>query len=125
MKPSLLLAATLLVANAASANGLCSAIDGAKLVANDGTYLGEISNEYANDSILNEYGNYGSEYSSESIWNEYGQYGGEYSSLSPFNEYTSTPPRIFKNGQEIGRLTTNESLGSAVNPYLLKTCSFY
>ncbi|NOG32866.1 hypothetical protein HLB35_15840 [Halomonas sp. TBZ9] len=124
MKSSIFIA-VFLVANTASASSLCSAVSGAKVVAEDGTYLGEITDEYASDSILNEYGTHGSEYSAESIWNEYGKYGGEYASLSPFNSYASTPPRLIKNGQQIGLLTTNDYLQSPVNPYILKTCEFY
>jgi hypothetical protein len=111
--------------SAAPANDICSIIVGATIVADDGTYLGKISNQYDSDSILNEYGSYGSQYSSNSIWNEYGSYGGKYSSSSPFNEYSSSPPNIIKNGQIIGYLTTNQYLGSALNPYVIKSCKFY
>ncbi|MAG31020.1 MAG: hypothetical protein CL908_09040 [Deltaproteobacteria bacterium] len=106
------------------AEGICEAIDGASIVAEDGTFLGRVRNAYASDSILNEYGRFGSEYSRTSIWNEYGRYGSEYSRQSPFNPYTSTPPMILKSDTIIGYLTVNKSINGAVNPYLLKACEF-
>ncbi|SDO42120.1 hypothetical protein [Vreelandella arcis] len=115
---------SLFIVNPVKANNLCYQIDGSKVVANDGTYLGVITHEYASNSIINDYGKYGDKYSTESIWNEYGSYGGEYADQSPFNPYTSNPPLIFKNNEAIGRLTVNEHLSGAVNPYILKTCGF-
>lgn len=108
-----------------SANEICTAVAGASVIANDGKYLGKIASEYDSESIFNEYGTYGSEYSSDSIWNEYGSYGGEYSSNSPFNSYTSTPPVLVKGGKAIAHLTVNKFVPSPVNPYFLKSCTFY
>lgn len=107
---------------AAHGNEVCSIVSGAKLIAQDdeNTYLGEIKNSYAGDSIFNEYGTYGSEYSSSSIWNEYATFGSEYSSYSPFNEYTSTPPMMIKGGKIIGYLTANKSIKASISPNLLK-----
>ena len=104
---------------------VCQYVSGASVLANDGKYLGKISSEYASESIFNEYGTYGSEYSSDSIWNEYGSYGGKYASNSPFNSYSSTPPVLVKNGKAITYLSVNKSLRGAINPYFLKTCTFY
>lgn len=117
-----LLLYVLLIAGTAHANEVCSIVNGAKLIAQDSenTYLGEIKNSYASDSIFNEYGTYGSEYSSNSIWNEYATFGSEYSSYSPFNEYTSTPPMMIKGGKIIGYLTANKSIESSISPNLLK-----
>ena len=66
----------------AQASEVCSIVNGAKLLAqnDENTYLGEITNRYASDSVLNEYGIYGSEYSLNSIWNKYSTFGSEYSS---------------------------------------------
>ena len=112
----------LLVAGSVQANQVCSIVSGARLIAQDdeNTYLGEITNSYASDSIFNEYGIYGSEYSSSSIWNEYATFGSEYSSYSPFNEYTSTPPMMIKGGKIIGYLTANKSIKPSISPNLLK-----
>lgn len=55
-------------------------LEGASIVAEDGTFLGKISrNRYDTDSIANNYGAHGGKYSSESIFNNYGQYGSKYS----------------------------------------------
>ncbi|QWD71573.1 hypothetical protein C2756_10915 [Polynucleobacter sp. UB-Siik-W21] len=107
------------------AQNVCQYVAGAKVVAEDGKYLGTIESKYSSDSIFNEYGTYGSKYSGDSIWNEYGSYGGKYSSSSPFNDYTSSAPMIINNNQVIARLTTNRYLQNAVNPYALKNCTFY
>ena len=113
------------ISTTASASQDCSIIAGAKIIANDGKYLGKVANEYDTDSILNEYGTYGSAYSVDSIWNEYGIYGSEYSSNSSFNEYTSTPPALVKNGRAIAYLTVNKYLQNPVSPNFIKTCTFY
>ena len=107
------------------ASEFCEIVASAKVIANDGKYLGELSNEYSSDSIFNEYGAHGSEYSSDSIWNEYGTYGGKYSSESPFNKYASTPPMLIKDNKIIGYLSVNEYIKGAVNPFVLKACEFY
>jgi hypothetical protein len=118
-----LLISILLLANVSNAD-VCSQIEGAIIIANDGQYLGKITNEYDNKSVLNEYGKHGGEYSNLSIWNEYGKYGGEYSDLSPFNSYSSNPPLVIKNGKAIAHLTTNKYVKSPLNPYIIKTCGF-
>ena len=107
-----------------SAQDVCSALKGATVVADDGTYLGKIDSPYASESILNEYGTYGSKYSTKSIWNEYGKYGGEYSKQSPFNKYSSTPPAVVKGGKVIAYLTVNSGIRGAINPYVVKSCEF-
>lgn len=98
-------------------------LSGASIIAQDEkqTFLGTISNEFASNSIYNEFGNYGSEFSSSSIWNEFSTFGSEFSSLSPFNEYTSTPPMIVKDNTIIGYLTINGYINGAISPYLLKS----
>ena len=117
-----LLLFVLLIVGTAHANEVCPVVNGAKLIAQDdkNTYIGEIKNSYASDSIFNEYGTYGSEYSSNSIWNEYATFGSEYSSYSPFNEYSSIPPMMIKDGKIIGYLTANKSIGASISPNLLK-----
>ena len=109
----------------AFSNQVCGIVAGAKVIANDGQYLGVVASQYNSDSIFNDYGTYGSPYSATSIWNDYGTYGGEYSSLSPFNQYTLTPPFLVKNGEAIAHLTVNRTLQAPINPYVLKSCTFY
>jgi hypothetical protein len=72
------------------------ATDAPKIVAQDGTYLGELSdNPYDPDSVANPYGRYGSPYSSMSINNPYSTYGSPYSSQSPNNPYATQAPLLF------------------------------
>jgi hypothetical protein len=72
------------------------ATDAPKIVAQDGTYLGELSdNPYDPDSVANPYGRCGSPYSSTSINNPYSTYGSPYSSQSPNNPYTTQAPLLF------------------------------
>lgn len=95
-------------------------IEGARIVASDGTFLGVITRSaYASDSIGNTYGNYGSPYSTTSIFNQYGEYGGKYSSMSPYNDYTSTPPKIVTTDGRWAYLTTNRMLSPRIDPYVV------
>ena len=112
--------------NGQSTNEVCAIVDGASVVAQDAknTFLGKITNEFASDSIFNEFGTYGSEFSSESIWNEFGTFGSEFSSYSPYNAFTSTPPMIIKNRKIVGYLTTNKSIESSISPNLLKALCY-
>ena len=89
-------------------------------ISNTQTFLGTIENEFAGNSIFNEYGSYGSPYATNSIWNEYGSFGGEYSEMSPFNSYSTSPPVIIKDGKIIGRLSTNKYIPGAIDPNWLK-----
>jgi hypothetical protein len=72
------------------------ATDAPDIVAEDGTYLGKLSdNRYDPDSVANPYGRYGSPYSSTSIKNPYSAYGSPYSSQSPNNPYATQAPLLF------------------------------
>lgn len=89
----------------------------AAIIAQDGQYLGTISdNRFSDDSIANPYGQYGSRYSPLSIFNPYGQYGSEFSPLSPWNSYTTTPPSLKVRGQFVANLTVNPYLSPSVHP---------
>ena len=83
------------------------------LQAHDGQFLGYLSSQYDSNSLFNQYGPYGSKYSPTSIFNQYAQYGSKYSALSPFNKYTATPPTIYINGREFGKLTANKYIAGA------------
>ena len=93
----------------------CYELDGAKIIAEDGTFLGRLGDSYESDSIYNEYSDYGSAYDSESIWNEYSDYGSDYSSQSPFNNYSSAPPVLLKHGEIVGKLTTDPTISPCFN----------
>jgi len=95
-------------------------LEGAVIIADDGQMLGRITtNCFRSDALCNEFGRYGNEFNSNSIFNEFGRYGGEFSSLSPFNSFTSTPPKIFKDGEFIAYLTKNTALQPRVDPHWL------
>lgn len=94
----------------ATAGDLLALLEGSRILADDGQFLGVITqNQFSSDSILNEFGRYGSEFSTTSIFNEFGRYGGEFSRLSPFNEFTTAPPRVISPGGElVAYLTKNQ-----------------
>ena len=98
----------------------CYKLEGAKIIADDGTYLGTLDDSYKSDSIYNDYSDYGNEYNSESIWNDYSDYGNEYSSQSAMNDSASEPPVLLKDGEVVGKLTTNDYEYKGVNPKVLK-----
>ena len=100
----------------------CERIANARLVAQDGTFLGTIGTEYDPDSIFNEYSLYGSEYGPDSILNENSIHGSLYSDFSPFNEYASRPPWLtLTDGVDV-LVTVNEIFEEAMNPYTILEC---
>lgn len=93
---------------------------GSTVIAEDGTYLGKIADSWDPDSIFNEKGVFGSKTGANSIWNETGKYGNRFSIYSPFNPITNTPPKIIKDGKEIGYFSVNKNLQGAVDPNSIK-----
>lgn len=92
-------------------------LEGSRLVAADGKYLGRVTrNAYDAESLANEYGTYGNSYNSISIFNDYGTYGNPYNQLSPYNEYSRTPPRFERDGKIIAYLSANEFVSPRVDP---------
>lgn len=110
------------------ANEICYNLENTYIVAQDerNTFLGKIENSFSNDSIFNEFGDFGNEYSSISIFNEYGVFGSEFSSYSTTNSFTSTPPMIIKEGKLIGYVSTNKTIPNTISPSLPKAlCKGY
>ncbi len=63
---------------------------------------------YSNESVQNQYSDYGSRYSDTSVLNPYSDYGSKYSDYGACNRYASDPPVIVDdNGNYYGRLTVN------------------
>jgi len=91
------------------------------IVAQDGTFLGNISTSPVNSkSILNSVGAHGSEVRSDSIFNSVGRYGSSVSRYSAFNDIASSPPKVYTtDGEFIGYLTTNTMRSPRVDPYSL------
>ena len=100
---------------------LASQLEGSRIVANDGQFLGVITrNQFAANSILNEFGAHGSQFRQESIFNTFGQYGSEFSQLSPFNRFAQSPPLIIApNGARVAFLTKNQFKTPCVDPHVL------
>jgi len=72
-------------------------------------------NEYASNSVLNEYGPHGSTYASDSIFNRYGQFGSPYSQYSPCNRYAANPPVLVNgSGKFFGYVTLNRYKQGAI-----------
>lgn len=112
------------LAQPALGQDICELVAGASVIADDGEFLGKVTNEFDRESIFSDVGRYGSEVSRTSIWNSVSKYGSEVSRLSAFNDMTTTPPALVKRGRVLGYLTTNRSLRGAINPWVLKSCRF-
>lgn len=90
---------------------------GTYLVGQDGVYLGVVSSDqYAAESICNQYGQFGSPYAAKSVWNKYAQYGGTHASNGAYNSMAQNPPLIIQNGQPIGILTKNPNIKGGTDP---------
>jgi type I site-specific restriction endonuclease len=83
-------------------------------------YLGIIADEFAPDSIFNEFDKYGAPFYKYSIWNEFSTYGAGFSNYSPSNPFATNPPLIVKDKKIIGRLTVIRTIPDAVDPGWLK-----
>lgn len=95
-------------------------LEGAKIVANDGQFLGIISwNDVKSDCIFNNIGRYGSDISSTSIFNDICKYGSDISSLSPWNDIASNPPKIILRNNKWIYLTTNTLKSPSITPHQL------
>lgn len=84
------------------------------------TFLGNVENRYAMDSIFNDVGMHGSSVAMESIWNDVGTYGSTVGMYSARNPVCTQPPVLVKNRQVIGVLTVNTTQPGAIDPILLR-----
>ncbi|AXK43855.1 hypothetical protein [Erythrobacter aureus] len=116
--PLALAASPALAQVTAGAPEACYTLDGARIIHDNGSYLGKIAGPYDPESIFNEYREYGSPYRN-TIWNEYREYGSPYRQSSAFHPTTRTPPMIVKGGKLLGYLTVNKSLRGAIHPVML------
>lgn len=122
---ALLFASAIVAASPAHARApACAAFDGALIVAEDGTFLGALSDEYDDKSIFNKFGTHGNRFAANSIWNKFGSYGSEFSTQSPMNQFSTQPPMLISNGKVIARLTKNKFLPGAVDPVILAVACF-
>lgn len=106
----------------------CGELDGAYVYSQEPTpvYLGFFGNQLSSESLNNQFGTYGNQFGSLSVRNTFGTYGGNYGSYSAQNDFTSTPPAIYKNGELLGYLTTNQYKVGGVSLSLIDlSCTFY
>ena len=72
--------------------------------------------EFASESINNQFGSYGSQFSSTSIRNQFSSYGSQFSADSVCNQFASNPPRVYNSNRTVyyGELTINQFRGEAI-----------
>ena len=104
----------------------CNKFDGAKIISQDGEYLGQLGPSWNRDSIFNSSSEYSSTWSSDSIFNDNSKHGNSYSSTSVFNESASNPPQIITDDGDVKYLSIGPSWDSnRLNPYDFKyTCDW-
>lgn len=83
-------------------------------------------NEFASDSIWNEFSRYGSRFSSTSIWNQFSRYGSQFSTHSACNEFASNPPILIQgSSRTYVELTLNRFRSRAItDPDALRVLRF-
>ncbi len=87
----------------------------------DNTFLGVVDNNaYNNDSICNQFGNYGSEFA-DTIFNKFGTYGGEHSPNGAYNPNAQKPPILIdESGNFVGFVSKNRRLPQRYDPDILR-----
>lgn len=94
---------------------------GLVVMAQDGTFLGKVSaDEYASDSLSNQYGAYGSPYNAKSLFNKYGEYGSPYRTDSATNSFAPNPPFLAYKGRFVAYVTVNTRKTPRVSVATLK-----
>ncbi len=86
------------------------------------TFLGQVSsNEFAANSILNQFGLYGSQFATNSIFNSFGLWGSAFQISGVCNTFggASSVPRIVRNGVIVGYVTKNSFVSGGIDPATL------
>jgi hypothetical protein len=98
-----------------------SSVDVVEIRGDDNQYLGLVSFARKADlsSVFNPLGSYGAPLSQVSIFNTFGNYGSSFSDLSAFNDKATRPPTVLINSNQVGKLTTNQSIKDAIDPWYL------
>ena len=99
-------------------------MSGAVIYAQDGVYLGSLTNQFDSQSALNGRGSFGSQFSSTSIYNAVSPYGSQFGAYSAYNHSTNTPPILFVGTVAAAYISKNTSKTPRVDPDALKFCSF-
>ena len=85
--------------------------------AEDGTFLGKLKpDRFDNESIFNQYGQFGSQYSPSSIFNKFSTYGNQFNTFSPYNQFSTHPPKLYVKGKFFAFLTKNQYKLPRIDP---------
>lgn len=96
-----------------------SDLDGNAFLFNPKTkqFLGNISsNRFDDESICNQFGDFGGRFEDFSILNRFGDYGDQFSDFSAFNPNAEYPPVIFLNNWEPVAIVTNNPRFDGIHP---------
>ena len=102
----------------------CTVMAGGVIYAQDGVYLGRLTNQFDSQSIQNWFGSFGSQFSSTSIYNAVSPYGSQFGAYSAYNKSTDTPPILFVGSVAAAYVSKNTLMTPRVDPDALKFCSF-
>jgi hypothetical protein len=97
---------------------------GGTVYAQDGTYLGRLTNAFDSQSILNTFGSFGSQFSSTSMYNTFSQYGSQFATYSAYNSFTNTPPVLYVNSVAAAYVTKNTFKTPHIDPDFLRSCTY-
>lgn len=97
-----------------------STLEGGRVVAHDGQFLGTITGHRHKDSIANDYGPYGDPYSPTSMYNSSSNYGSPHSGNGARHPHTPFPPRIYVKGKPVAYVTANRSFNPSIHPDALR-----
>lgn len=116
---------TVLAASGGSVSLTCTGVNGGVIYAQDGQFLGKLSSQFDNQSILNQYGNYGSQFSSTSMYNQFSNYGSQFAAYSAYNQFSNSPPILYLNNRSVAYVTKNPFRTPSVDPSALRSCTFF
>ena len=102
----------------------CTGTPNAVIYAQDGVYLGSLTNPFDSQSILNWRGSFGSQFSSTSIYNTVSQYGSKVGAYSAYNPSTNTPPILFVGSMVATYVSKNTFKTPRVDPDAFKFCNY-
>lgn len=90
------------------------------VIADDGTFLGDLSQSLSRKSIANDIGPHGSNISPKSMFNDIGVYGNSISPRSARCELSQDPPRLFFKGRFVCYVTVNKMKSPRIHPDVLR-----
>ena len=112
------------IASAGTIPLTCAGVAGGQIYAQNGQYLGRLTNVFDSQSVLNTFGVYGSQFSATSMYNPYSQYGSQFALYSAYNQSSISPPVLYVSGRFAAYVTKNTVKIPRVDPDALKSCVF-